>query len=476
MASVYKRGNKWMASFKGADGLWKALAAGTDKGEAQRMANHWANEAKLRREGLVDLKADGYKTANAIAIGEHVADFAADLKARGSSVKHYTLPESRVRRVMELCGAERLADLSPSRVNLALKRLRDGDETSAGVAKATALHYTRAVKMFTGWLVRDGRARDDVLASLKVGTVEKSERVHPRRALTPAEFDALASTAGKAGESFGMSGTDRAMLYRVAAGTGLRAGELRSLTPESFNLGEGVVSLKAAYSKRRRDDRQPFPSILAGPLAAWIKGKRKGERVFTMPPIYDVSDMFKRDLEAAGIPYSDESGNVVDFHALRHTYITWVVGSGAPVSVCQSLARHSTPMLTFGVYAHVQLADATKAVEALPMGVGSPQTASVALPALKTGTNDAPVSEPRAERALKTDGIFGPRMALQGTTEPGTNARDSMLKIASVDEGITNVHGGIAGGGSRTHTPLRATDFESAASAIPPLRPGAWAL
>ena len=29
-----------------------------------------------------------------------------------------------------------------------------------------------------------------------------------------------------------------------------------------------------------------------------------------------------------------------------------------------------------------------------------------------------------------------------------------------------------AGGGSRTHTPLRATDFESAASAIPPLRQG----
>ena len=32
--------------------------------------------------------------------------------------------------------------------------------------------------------------------------------------------------------------------------------------------------------------------------------------------------------------------------------------------------------------------------------------------------------------------------------------------------------GGGAGGGSRTHTPLRAEDFESSASAIPPLRRG----
>jgi integrase len=33
-----------------------------------------------------------------------------------------------------------------------------------------------------------------------------------------------------------MTGTDRAMLYRVAMGTGFRSGELRSLTPESFDL------------------------------------------------------------------------------------------------------------------------------------------------------------------------------------------------------------------------------------------------
>jgi hypothetical protein len=52
---------------------------------------------------------------------------------------------------------------------------------------------------------------------------------------------------------------------------------------------------------------------------------------------------------------------VVDFHALRHTYISRVVASGANIKVAQELARHSTPTLTLGRYAHVRLLDQTRA-------------------------------------------------------------------------------------------------------------------
>lgn len=40
--------------------------------------------------------------------------------------------------------------------------------------------------------------------------------------------------------------------------------------------------------------------------------------------------------------------------------------SRAPVKVIQSLARHSTPTLTLGIYAHVGLFDQTSALDALP--------------------------------------------------------------------------------------------------------------
>jgi hypothetical protein len=42
------------------------------------------------------------------------------------------------------------------------------------------------------------------------------------------------------------------------------------------------------------------------------------------------------------------------------------VASGANIKVAQELARHSTPTLTLGLYAHVQLPDQTRALDALP--------------------------------------------------------------------------------------------------------------
>ena len=66
--------------------------------------------------------------------------------------------------------------------------------------------------------------------------------------------------------------------------------------------------------------------------------------------------MIRHDLEAAGIPYETREGRV-DFHSLRATYVSALVASGASVKVCQTLARHSTPSLTIGVYARASLHD-----------------------------------------------------------------------------------------------------------------------
>jgi site-specific recombinase XerD len=52
------------------------------------------------------------------------------------------------------------------------------------------------------------------------------------------------------------------------------------------------------------------------------------------------------DPEAAGVTAVDASGRAADFHALRHSDISALVKSPAPVKVVQTLARHSTPTLT----------------------------------------------------------------------------------------------------------------------------------
>ncbi len=45
------------------------------------------------------------------------------------------------------------------------------------------------------------------------------------------------------------------------------------------------------------------------------------------------------------------------FHALRVTYITSVVRGGASVKTAQTLARHSHPALTIGIYAKASIHD-----------------------------------------------------------------------------------------------------------------------
>ena len=88
------------------------------------------------------------------------------------------------------------------------------------------------------------------------------------------------------------------------------------------------------------------------------------------------------DLERAEIPYENESGEVFDFHALRHTFITNL--RNAPARVAQSLARHKSSQMT-DRYTHIRLHDERAALDSLP-DLSLPSKEKQA--AVKTGTND----------------------------------------------------------------------------------------
>ncbi|HKB37929.1 MAG TPA: hypothetical protein VKD72_15895 [Gemmataceae bacterium] len=78
--------------------------------------------------------------------------------------------------------------------------------------------------------------------------------------------------------------------------------------------------------------------------------------------------MLRRDLEAAGIPYSVEGPDgplFTDFHALRHTYLTLGTRAGIDRRTLQELTGHSSPNLT-ARDSHRRLDDLQGAVEQLP--------------------------------------------------------------------------------------------------------------
>ncbi|WP_152053221.1 hypothetical protein [Tautonia marina] len=109
--------------------------------------------------------------------------------------------------------------------------------------------------------------------------------------------------------------------------------------------------------------------------------------------------MLRVDLEAAGIPYRDDSGRVCDFYSLRLTFITLRAMSSTPVKSVQSLARHSTPVLTLERYAHVSLHGQSASLNALPALNPSntpPRTEAAIL--ARTGA-DGPILAAHGQRA-----------------------------------------------------------------------------
>ena len=134
---------------------------------------------------------------------------------------------------------------------------------------------------------------------------------------------------------------------------------------DSLDDSPPAIKVAAAYSKRRRDDIQPIRPELAESLSPWLSTKAPKRPVFGKLTKH-TNSLIQSDLERAKIAYRDASNQVADFHALRHSYVTALAMSTAPVKVVQALARHSTPVLTLSLYSHVGTNDQTNALGALP--------------------------------------------------------------------------------------------------------------
>ena len=365
MASIFKRGGSknraagYYVSWYERPGVRKTKYAGKDKSAAEALGRKLDTDAMLRREGVFDERDDRWAAADARPVVEHVDEFVAALRAAGRTEIHVTHVKKHMDCIVEAISAKRLSHLTPSAVQRAIGDLVKHDK----LALRTANAYLTSLKAFSRWAWQDGRARDYTLGPLRSYNAE-TDRKRVRRALTDPEIYALIHTAFEGPVVLDMAGPDRAMLYAVAIGTGFRLNELRSLTPASFALDATppTVTVEAGYSKRRRRDVQPLPPSLAKGLKPWLAEKPAGRPVFgTLPR---AAEMLKVDLGTAEIKEMPEG--VVDFHALRHTYISRLVRSGVNIKLAQELARHSSPILTLGRYAHVDMSDKANAVARVP--------------------------------------------------------------------------------------------------------------
>jgi len=374
---VKAKSKKWWGRFRDEDGVEKRVPLATYKNAAQAMLNELVKKVERKATGLLDPFDEHRKRP----LRQHLADFVAYLKNKGSSADHVATTGQRVRAVLDQCKFDRMDRISASRVQAFLSDLR-----ATGRSAASSNHYLRAIKMFTRWLVKDRRAAEDRLAHLSQMNVD-ADRRRIRRPLSIEEFARLLQATASGPSIQNIPGPDRVVLYIVATYTGYRRNEIGSITRRSFDFESAppTLTVDAGYSKRRRRDVLPLRVDFAEQIQQWLAGKPSaaGEE-----PLFDVAEkhtaeMLRKDLARAGIPYVDDCGHYADFHALRKTFITNLSRVGVSPKMAQLLARHSDINLTMNTYTMLGVHDQASAVEALPP---IPQVAGSREPLRATGS------------------------------------------------------------------------------------------
>jgi integrase len=302
--------------------------------------------------------------------GSHLGDFEVHLRATDRSETHIRETIRVVRRAAIACGFQFVDDLEAGKLDRYLVNLIDANKS-----RRTRNGALKALRSMVSWMIRTDRLGRDPFRGISTVNEEADPNRRHRRALTPKELAKVVQAAEQSSETIeGVAGPTRAMLYLVAAATGLRRKELSELERRHLSLAANpYVHIPAASTKAKRDDHPiPLHPFVAERLRAWLSSRQilKSDRIFDLTTdsgrLRKTSKMMKGDCEAAGVPYLGDIG-VADFHSHRVAFITQLCRTCSDFSTIVDLARHRDPKLTAKVYDRVRLENRTAAIGSLPM-------------------------------------------------------------------------------------------------------------
>ncbi len=343
-------------------------------------------------EILVQVKAGLMKSVDAYRllyvdnthVDVDVAAFERSINSKGNVARYNKTTVTRLRRMIALDGIDRIGQISRDRLPDLIDKLRAfvDPETDKPLSESTINDYLAVYRQFTRWATPKRLLVDPLVNSSGIKVTTKKDR----RDVLVDEVAAIVVQATASTARYLMTGPDRAMLYLMAYGTGLRANELRQLrvewvkfeaTPQPYIAIPEEVQKKTG---RAKDLKHPIPRWLADKLFAWLDGRADGLVFPSMPR--DVAPLFDRDREdarAAWIaaattdaerPDREKSdflarqtvdGEVV-FHSNRHAFSTNALAT-LDLKTAQRLTRHTTTAMLTDRYSHSRIEQAAEGVE-----------------------------------------------------------------------------------------------------------------
>jgi len=390
MGSVYrrkkaKRGSLYYIKYRDHTGKWVHEAAYTDKQASAQLLAKRERMVARQEQGL----EDPFKEHRRMPLSEHVDDFETHLKARGCTHRYVRSTKGRLLKALAGMGATFPDDMSGHKAERFVLSLRDGTEKKAGLSAKGSNNYVANLKQFGNWGVERGRWATNPFKGLKKLNVE-ADRRRVRRALTVPELRRVIETARVRGvakyrENHGhiapdlesklvRLGEERAVIYEVAALTGLRLNELTTLEWRhvDFDKAPATITIAAEYSKSRRVDTILLHEAVSDQLMDW-RHRRIEELGHSPSPkdrVFNIAQrltaQFKKDCKFAGVPLEDGAGRVVDFHSLRHTFAQLLVKQNVHPRTAQTMLRHRDIRTTMKVYVRDDQTAQKQALASLP--------------------------------------------------------------------------------------------------------------
>lgn len=384
--SLYLVGQHWRLTTCRIAGRRVTRRLGKKQANAERYAaqvSEWIEQYKAKL--ITDSKLLAL-LGESLPVDQLLAQYKSHLKSKGRNAEYISTIVPRLRILMEKGDIVRATQITIGSVNRGLDKLKTDGHGGRVLSDQTIRHYSRAIRQFVGFLMKPPHKIFELDPLIGIDSRPVDKKVRPRRAPTPAELLLLLGHVMRQGQGlsvFSLTGEDRAMLYAFAISTGLRAGELREVKVGWVDLSKGVVAVPGEHTKNGEPAHQPLPQWLVDRASVWLKGRAPTASLWPAMPkqlavalrtdqataraewVEAATDEGERTgrAESDTLLYKTAEG-YFDFHSLRHAYVTRVVNSGASVKTAQSLARHSTPMLTIGLYSHVEAAALRPQVDA----------------------------------------------------------------------------------------------------------------
>jgi integrase/recombinase XerC len=236
--------------------------------------------------------------------------------------------------------------------DLDIRTLRSwlANQQTRGKARTTMARRATAVRVFTAWALRTGRASAD--AGAQLGSPKAHKPLPP--ALDVAQARALLEAAAVQADDGSPVGVRDVAILEMLYATGARVGELCGLDVDDVDRGRRVVRV---FGKGRKERTVPYGLPAERALASWLDARSalavpgSGAALFLGARGGRVDQRAVRAMvhqRLADVPGAPDLGP----HGLRHTAATHLLEGGADLRTVQEMLGHAS-LATTQIYTHV---------------------------------------------------------------------------------------------------------------------------